>query len=431
MTVSTGLGAGPGFGKGDGKGDGEGPEEPDPGEEPRTRHQNHQNRQNHPNHRPAPPAPPEPPPSVTGRTVPPPPPIAPPAPFGARLAVRIVRPGRVPPPPDRRIEEPGATAGTTGSEAAVDPPAPPPPAPPEPPEPPCPPANATRQRRAGEQLTEHPDASERATEGEREERGEQRGGDDQGGSRRAEQLTPPHPGKAHGPQGTRASRTTSPATALEHGRNTSALQNLCKPSTTHLRPGLDVDRSRTAGTISAGSPQPRLPRMQRLSIARSLRLALVALTVALAVVAALGIASLYNSRQRYENRLEQTSSLATAAANLAERGHRRGGGPPRCARARRSRRPRRGRHRVPVRCGHGHKARPDRPGKRAARQSPDRGREPSAAPRPHRTASGRHRRQRPARTGKTTRRRSSSNARRPAKHRPASRPGLTHAGRCC
>src|SRR5579862_9129620 len=57
--------------------------------------------------------------------------------------------------------------------------------------------------------------------------------------------------------------------------------------------------------------------MQRLSIARSLRLALVALTVALALVAALGIASLYNARQRYENRLTQTSSLATAGANLA------------------------------------------------------------------------------------------------------------------
>jgi signal transduction histidine kinase/CheY-like chemotaxis protein/HAMP domain-containing protein len=60
--------------------------------------------------------------------------------------------------------------------------------------------------------------------------------------------------------------------------------------------------------------------MQRLSIARSLRLALVALTLALAAVAALGIASLYNSRQSYENKLEQTSSLATAAANLAGAG---------------------------------------------------------------------------------------------------------------
>jgi signal transduction histidine kinase/CheY-like chemotaxis protein/HAMP domain-containing protein len=57
--------------------------------------------------------------------------------------------------------------------------------------------------------------------------------------------------------------------------------------------------------------------MQRLSIARSLRLALVVLTVALALVAALGIASLYNARQRYENRLSATSSLATAGANLA------------------------------------------------------------------------------------------------------------------
>ncbi len=60
--------------------------------------------------------------------------------------------------------------------------------------------------------------------------------------------------------------------------------------------------------------------MQRLSIARSLRLALVALTLALAVIAALGVASLYSSRQTYENKLEQTSSLATAAANLAGAG---------------------------------------------------------------------------------------------------------------
>ena len=57
--------------------------------------------------------------------------------------------------------------------------------------------------------------------------------------------------------------------------------------------------------------------MQRLSIARLLRLALLALTLALAVVAALGIASLDNARQRYENRLVSTSNLATAGANLA------------------------------------------------------------------------------------------------------------------
>ena len=56
--------------------------------------------------------------------------------------------------------------------------------------------------------------------------------------------------------------------------------------------------------------------MQRLSIARSLRLALIGLTVALAVVAALGVASLYRARQRYETTLSASSSLATAAANL-------------------------------------------------------------------------------------------------------------------
>jgi signal transduction histidine kinase len=60
--------------------------------------------------------------------------------------------------------------------------------------------------------------------------------------------------------------------------------------------------------------------MQRLSIARSLRLALVGLTLALAVVAAAGVASLYNARRHYENKLLETSALSTAAANLAEAG---------------------------------------------------------------------------------------------------------------
>jgi signal transduction histidine kinase/HAMP domain-containing protein len=56
--------------------------------------------------------------------------------------------------------------------------------------------------------------------------------------------------------------------------------------------------------------------MQRLSIARWLRLALVGLTVVLAVVAGLGVASLYSARQRYEDVLARASALATAAANL-------------------------------------------------------------------------------------------------------------------
>ena len=56
--------------------------------------------------------------------------------------------------------------------------------------------------------------------------------------------------------------------------------------------------------------------MPRLSIARSLRLALVGLTVALAALAALALSSLYNARQRYERTLSSTSALAVAAANL-------------------------------------------------------------------------------------------------------------------
>jgi signal transduction histidine kinase/ActR/RegA family two-component response regulator/HAMP domain-containing protein len=56
--------------------------------------------------------------------------------------------------------------------------------------------------------------------------------------------------------------------------------------------------------------------MRRLSIARSLRLALIGLTIVLAIVAATGVASLYDARQRYEDKLAQTSQLATAVANL-------------------------------------------------------------------------------------------------------------------
>ena len=57
--------------------------------------------------------------------------------------------------------------------------------------------------------------------------------------------------------------------------------------------------------------------MQRLSIARSLRLALVGLTIVLAVVAALGVSSLYSSRQRYEDTLLQTSALSVAGSIVA------------------------------------------------------------------------------------------------------------------
>jgi signal transduction histidine kinase/HAMP domain-containing protein len=55
--------------------------------------------------------------------------------------------------------------------------------------------------------------------------------------------------------------------------------------------------------------------MHRLSIARSLRVALIVLTGALVIVAALGVSSLYHSRQRYEDVLVRDSARSTAAAN--------------------------------------------------------------------------------------------------------------------
>ncbi len=60
--------------------------------------------------------------------------------------------------------------------------------------------------------------------------------------------------------------------------------------------------------------------MPRFSIARSLRLALIGLTIVLATVAAIGVGSLYNARQRYENKLVHSSELATAVANLTSAG---------------------------------------------------------------------------------------------------------------
>jgi signal transduction histidine kinase/DNA-binding response OmpR family regulator len=54
----------------------------------------------------------------------------------------------------------------------------------------------------------------------------------------------------------------------------------------------------------------------RLSIARSLRLALIALTVVLAVIAAIGVAQLYSARQSYERTLGSSSRLDVAVANL-------------------------------------------------------------------------------------------------------------------
>ena len=55
---------------------------------------------------------------------------------------------------------------------------------------------------------------------------------------------------------------------------------------------------------------------RRRSIARTLRVALIGLTIALAVIGAIGIAALYDARQQYEDNLSKTSALEVAAANL-------------------------------------------------------------------------------------------------------------------
>ncbi len=60
--------------------------------------------------------------------------------------------------------------------------------------------------------------------------------------------------------------------------------------------------------------------MQHLPIARSLRLALMGLTLGLALIAAIGVSSLYRARQRDEDRVAQSAALATAAANLLAAG---------------------------------------------------------------------------------------------------------------
>jgi len=56
--------------------------------------------------------------------------------------------------------------------------------------------------------------------------------------------------------------------------------------------------------------------IQRLSIARSIRLALVGATLALTALAGIGLAELYNARQRYEDRIANAYALEAAAGRL-------------------------------------------------------------------------------------------------------------------
>ncbi|MEA2223613.1 MAG: hypothetical protein QOH83_1989, partial [Solirubrobacteraceae bacterium] len=55
---------------------------------------------------------------------------------------------------------------------------------------------------------------------------------------------------------------------------------------------------------------------EKRSIARTLRLSLLGLTIALAIIGAIGIAALYDARQRYEDESAAAFELQVAAANL-------------------------------------------------------------------------------------------------------------------
>ncbi|MDX6679669.1 MAG: hypothetical protein QOE31_3721, partial [Solirubrobacteraceae bacterium] len=59
---------------------------------------------------------------------------------------------------------------------------------------------------------------------------------------------------------------------------------------------------------------------RRRSIARTLRVALLGLTIVLAIIGAIGIAALYDARQRYEDRLIGAADLASASSDLLAAG---------------------------------------------------------------------------------------------------------------
>ena len=72
-------------------------------------------------------------------------------------------------------------------------------------------------------------------------------------------------------------------------------------------------RASSAATLAGGSPSGVLG---RLPLAPTLTLALIGLTLVLAVIAALGIGNLYSARQDYEDALARTYELESAASRL-------------------------------------------------------------------------------------------------------------------
>src|SRR4051812_39304122 len=64
------------------------------------------------------------------------------------------------------------------------------------------------------------------------------------------------------------------------------------------------------------APPGTFPRVRRLSIARSVQLALLGLTIALTAIAGFGVGALYSSRQAYEDRLAHAFEVKAAAGRL-------------------------------------------------------------------------------------------------------------------
>src|SRR3954454_25005013 len=70
-------------------------------------------------------------------------------------------------------------------------------------------------------------------------------------------------------------------------------------------------------TRARASPRPgTVTRVRRLSIARSVQLALLGLTIALTAIAGFGVGALYSSRQAYEDRLAHAFEVKAAAGRL-------------------------------------------------------------------------------------------------------------------
>src|SRR3954469_17026489 len=74
------------------------------------------------------------------------------------------------------------------------------------------------------------------------------------------------------------------------------------------------DRRQTRARPSGGTGT--VTRVRRLSIARSVQLALLGLTIALTAIAGFGVGALYSSRQHYEDQLARAFEVKAAAGKL-------------------------------------------------------------------------------------------------------------------